>query len=97
MQKHPLQPEGFEVGVEIRVSVTVVAGDDRYGDADFNTYLKTFGLQRMFLHAHAVSFEWPETGEPFSASAPLPQDLRASLTALEVKNQSPPTDRRRAP
>ena len=72
-----------------------VAGDDRYGDEDFNTYLKTFGLQRMFLHAHSVSFEWPETGEPFSASAPLPDDLRAALTALEVKNRSAPTDRRR--
>jgi len=74
-----------------------VAGDDRYGDEDFNAYLKTFGLQRMFLHAHSVSFEWPETGEPFSASAPLPPDLRAALTALEVKNQPAQADRRRAP
>ena len=31
-----------------------LAGDDRYGDGDFNTYLETFGLQRMFLHAHSV-------------------------------------------
>ena len=62
-----------------------VAGDERYGDQDFNAYLESFGLKRMFLHAHSLSFEWPETGEPFSASAPLPDDLRAVLTALEVK------------
>jgi 23S rRNA pseudouridine955/2504/2580 synthase len=74
-----------------------VAGDDRYGDEDFNAYLRTFGLQRMFLHAHSLSFEWPENGEPFSASAPLPQDLRAVLTALEVKNPPAPGGRRRAP
>jgi 23S rRNA pseudouridine955/2504/2580 synthase len=74
-----------------------VAGDERYGDEDFNAYLQTFGLQRMFLHAHSLSFEWPETGEPFSASAPLPQELRETLTALEVKNQSAPADRRQAP
>jgi 23S rRNA pseudouridine955/2504/2580 synthase len=74
-----------------------VAGDDRYGDDDFNAYLQTFGLKRMFLHAHLVAFDWPDTGEPFSASAPLPEDLRAVLTALEVKKRPAPADRRRAP
>jgi 23S rRNA pseudouridine955/2504/2580 synthase len=62
-----------------------VAGDERYGDKDFDEYLKSFGLTRMFLHAHSLSFDWPDTGEPFNASAPLPDDLRAVLTALEVK------------
>jgi 23S rRNA pseudouridine955/2504/2580 synthase len=62
-----------------------VAGDDRYGDKDYNAYLRSFGLQRMFLHAHSLSFDWPDTGEPFNASAPLPDDLRAVLTALEIK------------
>ncbi len=62
-----------------------VAGDERYGDKDFNDYAKSFGLQRMFLHAHSLSFEWPETGEPFDVSAPLPDDLKRVLTALEAK------------
>jgi 23S rRNA pseudouridine955/2504/2580 synthase len=62
-----------------------VAGDERYGDKDFNDYLKSFGLQRMFLHAHSLSFDWPDGGEPFAASAPLPDDLKDVLTALEVK------------
>jgi 23S rRNA pseudouridine955/2504/2580 synthase len=70
-----------------------VAGDERYGDDDFNGYLKSFGLVRMFLHAHSLSFEWPDNGEPFSASAPLPDDLKAVLTALEAKR---PADRRPA-
>jgi len=62
-----------------------VAGDERYGDKDFDEYLKSFGLTRMFLHAHSVSFDWPESGEPFSASAPLPEELKSVLTALETK------------
>lgn len=62
-----------------------VAGDERYGDADFNTYMRSFGLQRIFLHAHLLAFEWPDSGEPFTVSAPLPAELRAVLTALEVK------------
>ena len=73
-----------------------VAGDERYGDDDFNAYLKSFGLQRMFLHAHSLSFEWPETGEPFSVSAPLPDDLKAVLTALETKSVKGAADRRPA-
>ena len=33
-----------------------------------------------------LSFEWPETGEGFNASAPLPGELKSVLTALEVKS-----------
>jgi 23S rRNA pseudouridine955/2504/2580 synthase len=62
-----------------------VAGDDRYGDDDFNRYLRSYGLQRMFLHAHALRFDWPESGESFDVSSPLPEDLKAVLTALAVK------------
>jgi len=63
-----------------------VAGDERYGDKDYNEYLRSFGLERMFLHAHSLSFEWPETGEDFHASAPLPGELKSVLTALEIKS-----------
>jgi len=45
-----------------------VAGDEKYGDAGFNARLRELGLERMFLHAHSMSFEWPNGG-PFSASA----------------------------
>ena len=50
----------------------------------------------MFLHAHSLSFDWPETGEPFSVSAPLPDDLKAVLTALETKSVKGAADRRPA-
>jgi 23S rRNA pseudouridine955/2504/2580 synthase len=73
-----------------------VAGDERYGDDDFNAYLRTFGLRRMFLHAHSLSFTWPETGEEFHASVPLPDELKAVLNSLEVKN-APPAGRRPSP
>jgi 23S rRNA pseudouridine955/2504/2580 synthase len=59
----------------------VLAGDEKYGDADFNQKLAAVGLTRMFLHAHSVSFEWPEGGV-FSASAPLPADLAQVLEKL---------------
>jgi 23S rRNA pseudouridine955/2504/2580 synthase len=58
-----------------------VAGDEKYGDAEFNRRMREAGLTRMFLHAHSVSFEWPGGGD-FSASAPLPAELRAVLDRL---------------
>ena len=58
-----------------------VAGDAKYGDAEFNTHLRQFGLERMFLHAHTIAFSWPGGGE-FAASAPLPAELAAVLDAL---------------
>ena len=60
-----------------------VAGDDRYGDAEFNAELRKFGLRRIFLHAHAVDFVWPDSDEEFMISSPLPEDLREVQRRLE--------------
>jgi 23S rRNA pseudouridine955/2504/2580 synthase len=59
-----------------------VAGDPKYGDAEANELLGTFGLARMFLHASSVSFTWPDSGVDFSANAPLPPELGAVLDRL---------------
>jgi 23S rRNA pseudouridine955/2504/2580 synthase len=58
-----------------------VAGDEKYGDAAFNAEMKELGLTRMFLHAHSVSFTWPQ-GKEFSVNTPLPPQLAAVLDAL---------------
>jgi 23S rRNA pseudouridine955/2504/2580 synthase len=58
-----------------------VAGDEKYGDEEFNERMRALGLRRLFLHAHRVGFEWPQGGD-FSASAPLPEDLRSVLDRL---------------
>jgi 23S rRNA pseudouridine955/2504/2580 synthase len=65
-----------------------VAGDEKYGDETFNAEMKEAGLSRMFLHAHSVSFEWPQGahGGLFSASAPLPPELSQTIDALSGPN-----------
>jgi len=35
----------------------------------------------MFLHAHSVSFDWPNGGE-FSVNTPLPAELAAVVDKL---------------
>src|SRR5271167_4116786 len=57
-------------------------GDDKYGDRERNAELKRHGLKRTFLHAQSVAFEWPGSGVPFHASAPLPGELSAVLDAI---------------
>ena len=59
-----------------------LAGDQKYGDAEFNERMQVAGLARMFLHAHQVSFVWPGSGVEFSVSAPLPADLAAVIDSL---------------
>ncbi|HEX4387252.1 MAG TPA: RluA family pseudouridine synthase [Steroidobacteraceae bacterium] len=61
-----------------------VAGDAKYGDAPFNEAMQALGLKRMFLHAHSLSFAWPDGGE-FSINTPLPAELAAVLDRLAAK------------
>lgn len=62
-----------------------VAGDEKYGDEGFNEEMKALGLERMFLHAHSVSFDWPQGGT-FSASAPLPPQLAEVIDRRGSRN-----------
>jgi 23S rRNA pseudouridine955/2504/2580 synthase len=64
-----------------------IAGDDKYGDRDFNEQMKELGLDRMFLHAHAVSFEWPGSGKQFAVSVPLPPELAAVVERLTTSRR----------
>lgn len=60
-----------------------LAGDEKYGDPDFNRRARAMGLRRMFLHAHSLAYEDPISREWRSFSSPLPGDLRAVLEVLE--------------
>jgi 23S rRNA pseudouridine955/2504/2580 synthase len=61
-----------------------VAGDSRYGDAEFNKGLEAARLKRLFLHASSLSLDWPEGGS-LSVSAPLPDDLTRVLNRLGAR------------
>ena len=65
-----------------------IAGDDKYGDDEFNRQLKGKGLKRLFLHAFSLKFSLPdpETGEDVSISvqAPLDKELVNVLKKLDI-------------
>ena len=70
---------------QIRVHATHIghplAGDDKYGDAEFNRLMAGRGLKRLFLHAQAVSFVMPN-GKAIDISTPLSADLKQVLDGL---------------
>jgi len=61
-----------------------LAGDEKYGDPEFNRRMKTLGLRRLFLHAHMIEFIDPGTDDVINISAPLPDELKQVLDRLEA-------------
>jgi 23S rRNA pseudouridine955/2504/2580 synthase len=60
-----------------------IAGDTRYGDAEFNAHIRKLGLKRLFLHAHYLSFRDAEQNRAVEVSAPLADELSDLLNRLE--------------
>lgn len=65
-----------------------IAGDEKYGDREKDVRLKPFGLQRMFLHAHSLTFPRRGMDEPFVITAPLPPELQGVLDRLAASTAS---------
>lgn len=61
-----------------------LAGDQKYGEREFNKAIKTSGLSRLFLHAARLTFYHPMTKAEVTIEAPLPNDLGAVLTNLAL-------------
>jgi 23S rRNA pseudouridine955/2504/2580 synthase len=67
-----------------------VAGDRRYGDFPWNRGARQrWGLRRMFLHAWKLELPHPATGAPLRLEAPLPDELAAVLSRMNLA--LPPT------
>jgi len=58
-----------------------LAGDERYGDGDFNRWMAGRGLNRLFLHAHRLDFSLGH--RQYAFSAPLDDTLREVLERLQ--------------
>jgi 23S rRNA pseudouridine1911/1915/1917 synthase len=66
---------------QIRVHLAAI-GHPIVGDPRYRGARASFVTPRMFLHAHALAFDHPRTGERVSFTAPLPADLQSVLDRL---------------
>ncbi|MDF2867259.1 MAG: pseudouridine synthase, RluA family [Gammaproteobacteria bacterium] len=62
-----------------------LAGDNKYGNEEFNQWIRMQGGKRLFLHAAKLSFQLPSSGQRYEFKAPLPAELQRLLTKLAVK------------
>jgi 23S rRNA pseudouridine955/2504/2580 synthase len=60
-----------------------IAGDDRYGDEEFNKLARKMGIKRMFLHARSIEFTLPSLDQHIKVVAPLDPELEAGISMFE--------------
>ncbi len=65
-----------------------IAGDDKYGDFEWNKALQKQGLRRMFLHAWRLQFNHPASGERVALQAELPPELQQYVSHVQLPTPS---------
>ncbi len=65
-----------------------IAGDDKYGDFEWNKALHKLGLKRMFLHAWRLQFNHPASGERVALQAELPPELQEHIADVQLPTPS---------
>lgn len=61
-----------------------IIGDPKYGNRHHNhMFAETLGLTHLFLHAHALTFTHPFTGQQLELQARLPENWKAFPAAFD--------------
>ncbi len=81
VEASPLTGRTHQIRVHAQVAGHPIAGDDKYGDREFDKKMKGEGLSRLFLHAAALDFRLPG-GQRQHVEAPLGKELEAVLSRL---------------
>lgn len=82
IEAHPLTGRWHQIRLHFAELGHPVAGDPEHGDESFNERMKSFGLNRMFLHSGSVAFKHPRTGKPVQIASTLPDDLAQVIKRL---------------
>ncbi len=82
VQASPVTGRTHQIRVHSQCKGHPIACDDKYGDAEFDAQIKKTGLNRLFLHAHDLTFVHPKTETRVRVEAPLDAVLLATLSKL---------------
>ncbi len=82
LQASPITGRTHQIRVHCQYAGHSIALDERYGDADFDLYMRKIGLQRLFLHAANIKFTHPATEQMMNISAEIGHELKKVLSAL---------------
>lgn len=82
IQAFPVTGRTHQIRVHCQAAGHEIAGDPKYGDADFSARLKELGMDRLFLHAYELMFRHPLNGTPMHVQAPLEPKLTKAINRL---------------
>ncbi|MGV6989736.1 23S rRNA pseudouridine(955/2504/2580) synthase RluC [Testudinibacter sp. P80/BLE/0925] len=78
----PITGRTHQIRVHTQYAGHPIALDSKYGDQDFDQKMQALGLNRLFLHAYAIRFEHPKSGETLRLSAELDSGMKGILRQL---------------
>ncbi|MDU4093385.1 MAG: 23S rRNA pseudouridine(955/2504/2580) synthase RluC [Pantoea sp.] len=78
----PVTGRTHQIRVHTQHAGHPIAFDDRYGEREFDKQLSATGLRRLFLHAAALTFTHPHSGDRMRIEAPLDEALKRCLALL---------------
>lgn len=92
VQASPVTGRTHQIRVHTQCAGHPIAGDDKYGDEGFDAYMREKGLNRLFLHAHDLTFTHPITEERLTVEAPLDNVLIKTIKILKQEVNKRKTD-----
>ena len=82
VQASPVTGRTHQIRVHTQCKGHPIACDDKYGDEAFDDSMRKVGLNRLFLHAHDLSFYHPKNETTMRIEAPLDKTLKNTLLKL---------------
>lgn len=83
VEARPVTGRTHQIRVHGQFAGHPLAGDDKYGDREFDTAMREIGLKRLFLHASRLEFRLPD-GRQVCVEAPLEPELAEVLVHLRT-------------
>lgn len=84
IEAEPITGRTHQIRVHTQIAGHPIAGDDKYGEAAFDTLTKQNGLGRLFLHARGLTFMHPRSETTMRIEAPIDSHLTAVLEKLRA-------------
>ena len=82
VQASPVTGRTHQIRVHTLHAGHPIAGDDKYGDKEFDKKMKKNGLNRLFLHSASIRFFHPNEEKTMFFEAPYDDKLKATVAAL---------------
>ncbi|AWL12032.1 23S rRNA pseudouridine(955/2504/2580) synthase [Saliniradius amylolyticus] len=79
VEAFPVTGRTHQIRVHCQHAGHPIGGDPKYGSDSFNVRCQEWGLQRLFLHAHSISFLHPKRETTLRCEAPLEASLQRVL------------------